>query len=67
VKTALAKQLIALRVDAATGQFVVEADGREVQRLTIKGSGVGTLPFDTFVDHVCAEARMLQMPFVHRV
>jgi hypothetical protein len=56
VKAALAKQHVALRVDAEVGQFVVEADGREVQRLAIKGLGVGMLPFATFVERLCSEA-----------
>ena len=55
-------QQIALRVDAAAGQFVVEADGREVQRLAIKGIGVGTLPFASFLKQLCAEARTLRTP-----
>ncbi len=67
VKVALAGQHIALRVDAPAGQFVVEADGREVQRLAIKGIGVGLLPFTTFVDRLCAEARTLRGPFAHRM
>jgi hypothetical protein len=67
VKVALADQHIALRVDAHAGQFVVEADRREVQRLRIKNVGVGTLPFATFVDRLCAEARTLRTPVVHRV
>jgi hypothetical protein len=67
LKTVLAKHLVALRVDAEAGQFVVEADGQDVQCLAMKGIGVGTLPFATFVDHLCAEARALRMPFVHHV
>jgi hypothetical protein len=57
VKVALAKQQVALRVNADLGQFIVEADGQEVQRLAIKGIGQGRLPFETFVDHLCMEAR----------
>ena len=57
LKVALRRQHVALRVDAALGQFVVEADGREVQRIAIKGIGVGHLPFPRFVEHLCAEAR----------
>jgi hypothetical protein len=67
VKVALAGQHIALRVDAFAGQFVVEANGREVQRLAIKGLGVGLLPFATFVDRLCAEARTLRGPFAHHM
>ena len=37
VKTAVANQAVALRVDANTGQFMVEAKAREVQHLAIKG------------------------------
>jgi len=47
VKVALVKQHVALRVDAKTGVFVVEADGHDVQRIPIKGVGLGTLPFTT--------------------
>jgi len=61
VKVALRKQHVALRVDAAAGQFVVEVDGRAVQRLAIKGLGRGTLPFTTFVEQLCAEARTIRM------
>jgi hypothetical protein len=57
VKVALAKQQVALRVDADLGQFVVEADGQEVQRRAIKGLGLGRLPFTTFVEHLAVEAR----------
>ncbi len=57
LKATLVRQHVALRVDAQVGQFVVEADGREVQRLAIKGIGVGRLPFASFVEHLCAEAR----------
>jgi hypothetical protein len=59
VKTILAKQQIALRVDAAAGMFVVETDGRVVQHLAIKGLGQGTLPFATFVDRLCADSRAM--------
>ncbi len=58
VKAALAKQQVALRVDAGTGQFVVEVQGQAVQRLAIKGLGRGTLPFATFVAQLCAETHM---------
>jgi hypothetical protein len=67
VKTPLIGQQIGLRVDAAGGQFVVEANGQEVQRLAIKGIGAGTLPFATFVERLCAEARTLRTPVVHRL
>jgi hypothetical protein len=67
VTAKLVKQHIALRVDAPAGQFVVEVGGQEVQRLTIKGIGVGSLPFATFIDRLCTEARTLRAPFVHRV
>lgn len=60
VKTALAKHWVALHVHGPAGQFVVEADGHEVQRHAIKGLGVGRLPFPQFVEHLCAEARMLR-------
>jgi len=60
VKTTLAGQHIALRVDAAMRQFVVEVDGRAVQRLAMKGLGVGLVPFATFVDRLCGEARTIR-------
>ncbi len=40
---------------------MVEADGREVQRLAIKNIGLGTLPFATFVERLCAEARTVKI------
>jgi hypothetical protein len=60
LKAHLAGQQVALRVDAEAGQFVVEADGHEVQRLAIKGIGVGRLSFMAFVERLCAEARTLR-------
>jgi hypothetical protein len=54
---ALLRQHVALRVDAALGQFIVEADGRDVRRIAIKGVGVGQLPFWAFVELGSAEAR----------
>ena len=57
VKATLAGQHVAFRVDTTARQFVVEADGHEVQRLGIKGIGVGKVSFATFVERVCAEAR----------
>ncbi len=60
LKAHLVRQHVALRVDATLGQFVVEANGQEVQRLAIKGIGVGRLPFTNFVEHLCAEARTLR-------
>lgn len=60
VKMGLAKQFVGLRVDAARGQFVVEADGCAVQRLAITGLGIGRLPFASFVKLGCAEARTLR-------
>ncbi len=60
-------QHVGLRVDADMGQFVVETDGRVVQRLVIKGIGLGMLPFASFVDRLCAEARTLLTPVVHHV
>ncbi len=57
MKVALLRQHVALRVEADAGTFVVETDGREVQRVAIKGIGVGRLPFEAFVEHLCGEAR----------
>ena len=60
VKMPLLGQQIALRVDAAAGQFVVEVGGQEVQRLGIKGLGLGMLPFTTFVQRLCADLRTIK-------
>jgi hypothetical protein len=60
VKAALAKQHVALRVDADLGQVVVEVDGREMQHLAIKGLGQGTLEIATFVDRLGTEARTIR-------
>jgi hypothetical protein len=60
VKAARAKQLVALRVDAEVGQLVVEADGQEIQRLAIKGLGVGRVPVATLVDRLCADIGMVK-------
>jgi hypothetical protein len=60
VKAALAGQHVSLRVDAETGRFVVEVDGRVVQHIAIKGIDVGRVSFATFVEHVCAQARTLR-------
>ena len=62
VKAALARQHVVLRVDAALRQFVVEANGREIQRLLIKGLGHGTLLFALFVDRLCADTRGAPRP-----
>jgi hypothetical protein len=59
VQAGLTGQQVALRVDADAGQFVVEADGRAVQCLAIKGLGVGTLSFARFVEHLCAQTHRL--------
>ena len=50
---ALAKQHSALRVDAEADHFVVEADGREVQRLTSTGLGQGVVPLALFGERGC--------------
>ena len=60
VKMPLLGQQVALRVDAAANQFVVEAGGQEVQRLAIKGLGYGMLPFTTFVQRLCADLRAVK-------
>jgi transposase InsO family protein len=67
IKAALVGRQVAMRIDAALGQFVVEADGREVQRLPIKGLGLGRVPFTKFVEHRCAEARTLRSMAYERV
>ena len=59
-KAALVGRQVALRVDAALGQFVVEAAGQVVQRLAIKGLGRVMLPFATFMDQLCADMRIVK-------
>jgi hypothetical protein len=60
VKMPLLGQQIALRVGAQAGQFVLEAGAQEVQRLAIKGLGLGMLPLTTFVQHLCADLRAVK-------
>lgn len=57
VTTALIGQYVTLRLEAATRSFVVEHEGREIKRVPIHGTGQGRLPFATFVEQLCAEAR----------
>jgi hypothetical protein len=59
-KAALVGRQVALRVDAAAGQFVVEAAGQVVQRLAINGLERVMLPFATFVDRLCADMRVVK-------
>jgi hypothetical protein len=60
VKMPLLGQQITLRVDAQAGQFVVESGDQDVQRLAIKGLGLGMLPFTTFVQRLCADLRAVK-------
>jgi hypothetical protein len=55
--TAVIGQYVTLRVDAATRTLVVEHQGREIKRVSIHGTGQGRIPFETFVEQLCAEAR----------
>jgi transposase InsO family protein len=55
--TSVVGQYVTLRVDAATRTFVVEHEGHEVKRVSIRGTGQGRMPFETFVEQLCAEAR----------
>ena len=57
IKASLVGQRVALRVDAQASEFVVDVDGRAVQRLAMQGLGRGVVPFATFVEHVCADSR----------
>jgi hypothetical protein len=57
ISQALVGQQITLRVDATSGEFVVEQQEKEVKRLPIKGLGSRPLPFDAYVARMCAEAR----------
>jgi transposase InsO family protein len=54
---ALVGKYVSLRVEAATREFVVEEQEREVQRVPIKGLGHAPLPFDAYVEWMCEEAR----------
>lgn len=53
----LGGQDVALRVDAATREFVVVHGGSERRRVPIKGLLECILPFDAFVDLLAAQAR----------
>ncbi len=66
VKASFVGQQVGVRVDAAASQFVVEADGQEVQRFAIKDIGMGLLPFTTFVERLCAEPRTVKIMVPHR-
>ncbi len=67
MKLALLRQHVAQRVEADAGTFGVEADGREVQRVAIKGIGVGRLPFPLFVEPLCAQARTFRSAAYRRM
>jgi transposase InsO family protein len=48
---------ILLRVDALTRSVVMEYEGREFKRAPLLGVGQAPLPFATFVEQLCREAR----------
>jgi hypothetical protein len=50
-------KVVALRVDAAQKELVVEDAGREVKRVAIKGLGSPAMPFEAYVARMGVEAR----------
>jgi hypothetical protein len=54
---ALVGKEVTLRLDATARQFVIEDEGKEVKRVPIQGVGQGPVPFATFVEQLCQEAR----------
>jgi transposase InsO family protein len=53
---------VTLRIDAKDRTLVVEHEGEEVKRVAIKGTGRGRVPFATFVELLCEEARTGRVP-----
>jgi hypothetical protein len=48
---------VTLRIEASDRTFVVEHEGQEVKRLPIQGTGQGAVPFASFVEQLCQEAK----------
>lgn len=57
VSRRLAGQVVTLRIDAQARVFVVEHDGKELKRLTIRGLGTGPLSYAAYVELMQKEAR----------
>lgn len=54
----LVGKYVTLRIEAATRSLVIEYAGREYKRVAIQGTGQGRIPFATFVERLCQEARL---------
>jgi hypothetical protein len=48
---------VTLRIDAGDRTLVMEYEGREFKRVPLQGVGHAPIPFPTFVERLCAEAR----------
>jgi hypothetical protein len=57
-KQELVGKYVTLRVEAATRSLVIEYENQEYKRVAIRGTGVGRMPFATFVERLCEEARL---------
>ena len=59
---ALRGQEVNLQIDATDRTLVVTHNGQEVKRMAIVGTGRGWMPFEEFVELLCAEARTGRVP-----
>lgn len=57
ISQALVGKYVTLRIEASDRTFVVEHEGQEVKRLPIQGTGQGAVPFASFVEQLCQEAK----------
>ncbi len=57
VTQSLRGQEVTLQIDASDRTMVIVHEGKEVKRVPIEGSGRGRMPFATFVEQLCQEAR----------
>jgi transposase InsO family protein len=57
VTQSLRGQEVTLQIDASDRTMVIVHEGKEVKRVPIQGSGRGRMPFATFVEQLCQEAR----------
>jgi hypothetical protein len=57
ISQALVGKYVTLRIEASDRTFVVEHEGEEVKRLAIQGTGQGAVPFASFVEQLCQEAK----------
>ena len=57
----LVGKYVTLRIEAATRSLLIEYEGQEYKRVAIQGTGLGRIPFATFVERLCQEARLGRM------